>query len=40
LVETYEPSSPTCPPDDHFDTDLADALRYVTNEQIDPWADV
>jgi prevent-host-death family protein len=26
-------------PDDHFESDLADALGYVTNERTDPWAD-
>ena len=26
-------------PDDHFETDLADALGYLTNERTDPWAD-
>ncbi|MFY1705418.1 MULTISPECIES: type II toxin-antitoxin system Phd/YefM family antitoxin [Micromonospora] len=27
-------------PDDHFEADLTDALRYVTTERTDPWADV
>src|SRR5436305_9983491 len=26
-------------PDDHFESDLADALGFVTNERTDPWAD-
>lgn len=31
--------SETSPPDDQFETDIADALAYVTNERADPWAD-
>lgn len=26
-------------PDDRFETNLADALTYVTNDRTDPWAD-
>ena len=26
-------------PDDRFESDLADALGFVTNERTDPWAD-
>jgi len=26
-------------PDDLFETDLADALTYITNDRTDPWAD-
>lgn len=28
------------PPDDTFEEDIADALRHVTNDRTDPWADV
>jgi prevent-host-death family protein len=30
----------TSPPDNRFETDIADALAHVTNDQADPWADV
>jgi prevent-host-death family protein len=28
------------PPDDAFEADIADALRHVTSDRTDPWADV
>jgi prevent-host-death family protein len=28
----------TSPPDERFEAEIVDALTYVTNEPVDPWA--
>ena len=28
----------TAPPDERFESDIADALTYVTEDRVDPWA--
>jgi prevent-host-death family protein len=29
----------TSPPDDRFESEIAEALTYVANDRTDPWAD-